>query len=74
MLAARVILSGLEPDVVCYNAAIGAYEKGQQWKQSLGFLQGMLELWSEARCDQLQRGHQSLWRRAINGSTPYAHC
>jgi len=28
----------LEPDVICYNAAISACEKGPQWQLAMGLL------------------------------------
>ena len=38
--------SWLEPDVISYNSAISACEKGQQWKQALSQL---LEMWTPQR-------------------------
>ena len=33
----------LTPDVVSWNAAISACEKGKQWEGALGFLQEMVQ-------------------------------
>ena len=48
---------GVEPDVISFNAAISACEKGGQWERALALLDEMHDARSAAGRDQLQRGH-----------------
>ena len=40
-------------DVISYNAAISACEKGGQWEQAVSLLKEMQDKGCDSKCDQL---------------------
>ena len=58
-LVREMVWQGLAPNVISYNAAISACEKGQQWEKGLERAGDGLAR-TGTRCDQLQCCHQRM--------------
>lgn len=68
VLFAAMPLAEILPDVISYNAAISACEKGGQWQHALTLLSNLQEIWevswicflSESQVSTSQVGRESI--------------
>ncbi|CAK0795996.1 unnamed protein product [Prorocentrum cordatum] len=61
-------IASLEPDVIVYNAAISACEKGEQWQRALGLLSEMREADLQPNVISATTLRSARARRASSGS------